>query len=96
MKVKINYDEMDKINSYIDTKKDNIESLYGEIKKELSDVGKYWQGKDSKTFTDVSEEYINDAIESLNDLKDFNNNLNEMVKLYKESEENFNNKIRES
>lgn len=96
MKVKVNYDEMDKLKSYIDTKKDNIESLYGEIKKELSNVGKYWQGKDSKTFTDVSEEYINDAIESLSDLKEFNNNMVEVIKVYKKSEENFNNKIRES
>ena len=87
---------MDKLKSYIDTKKDNIESLYGEIKKELSNVGKYWQGKDSKTFTDVSEEYINDAIESLSDLKEFNNNMVEVIKVYKKSEENFNNKIRES
>ena len=96
MKVKVNYDEMDKLKSYIDTKKDNIESLYGEIKKELADVGNYWQGKDSKTFTDVSEEYINDAIESLSDLKEFNNNMVEVIKVYKKSEENFNNKIRES
>lgn len=95
MKVKINYDEMDKLKGYIDKKNDKIESLYGEIKKELADVGKYWQGKDSKTFMDVSEEYINDAIESLSDLKDFNNNMVEIIKLYKESEESFNTKIRE-
>lgn len=96
MKVKVNYNEVDDLIKYIDSKKDKIESYYQNIKNDLKDIDSCWRGKDSDTFKDVSNEYIDNAIESLSDVTSFKDNLNSIIKLYKDSEENLSKKIKES
>ena len=96
MKVKINYDEIDNLTSYINDQHVKMDSLFKDISKDLSDVDKCWKGNDCDTFINVSNEYMKDALESLNSLSTFKDNLSDMVKLYKNEEANFLEKTKES
>ena len=96
MKVKVNYNEMDSLIKYIESQNDKLTSFHKEIKNDLGKINECWKGKDSDAFLSASNQYINDAFEGLNSLSDFKNNLNKIIDLYKNGEENFERKIKES
>lgn len=96
MKVRVNYSEIDNLINYITEKNDKLTSIYKDIKTDLGNVNECWQGKDSDAFTTASNQYMDEAFKSLNDLSLFKDNLNKIIELYKIGEENFEKKIKES
>jgi len=96
MKVRVNYNEIDNLIKYIESQNDKLTSIHKDFKKELEKVNECWKGKDSDAFLNVSNQYVDEAIASLDNLSLFKDNIGKIIDLYKTEEENFGRKIKES
>ena len=89
MKIKINYNEVNEVSKYINSKYEEIDLIYKEINKAIESVTNVWQGKDSNEFIEEATKNVNNEIEKNKKLKTFSDNLSTISSDYKEIESNW-------
>ena len=90
MKIKVNYNELNDISSYVSSKKEEIDLILQDINTIIESVNNAWSGSDCREFIEEATKKINEEKENNKKLKTFADNLKTTANSYMDFENKWN------
>ena len=94
MDIKTNYNDLNDISVFINSKCDEINLNYKEITEIIEKVSSNWMGKDSVEFVEEAKKQIEEEKERLEVLRKFSEALSTISKDYREMDNQWNETIK--